>query len=280
SKGVRDIQVRRNFIHLQAHKPSTRWAEYGAQSGAYCVRVTWGGTHIDYTDNVMITKGRDGGMVRGVWFCPAKHITDVVFRRNIIKAIAQNDATDKRGAIVVCGKNAPDVAPGLFVDNRIISNFCHVLLGENYGAGNNARFLGNTFVRTGDLDRYRLIQCGFWHWRNAGNVFIDSAFEGDTDYGKVKFVGTGDNGFSVGWTLTVKTAPGAAVTVMDKAGKQVFAGETDAKGVVRAELLQFTRGSDGKTLHTPHTVTATKDGKTAKATVTMGGAKTTDLGLE
>ncbi len=280
SKGVADIKVHRNFIHLQAHKPSTRWAEYGAQSGAYCVRVTWGGENIEYADNVFITKGRDGGMVRGVWFCPDKHITNVTFRRNVIKAIAQNDATDRRGAIVVCGKPQKDVAPGLFEDNRIISNFCHVLLGENYGAGNNARFVRNTFVRTGDLDRYRLVQCGFWHWPNAGSVFIDSAFEGDAGYDKARFIGTGERGFSVGWTLTVKTAPGAVVTITDKAGKQVFAAEADAKGIVRAELLQYTQQPDGRQTLTPHAVMAAKGGKTARATVTMDAPKAIDLPVE
>jgi hypothetical protein len=198
SDGVGDIRVASNFIHMQANTPDSRWNEYGAQSGAYCVRVTWGGENIEYAGNVMISRGRDGGMVRGVWFCPAPGITDVSFRRNLIKVLAENDATTKWGAIVISGEDTPESKPGLFEQNTVISNFCNVRLGEEYGAGVNARFIDNTFVREGDEERYATIVCGHGAFNNAGSVFIDSQFESGAGFDKVRWEGTGRNDFSEG----------------------------------------------------------------------------------
>ncbi|MGB7160187.1 MAG: fibronectin type III domain-containing protein [Tepidisphaeraceae bacterium] len=198
SEGVGDISVARNLIHMQSHTPDKRWAEYGAQSGAYCVRVTWGGENIEYADNIMVSKGRDGGMVRGVWFCPTPKITNVSFRRNTIKVLAENEKSNKWGAIVISGENTPESQPGLFEANRIISNFCHVRLGEEYGTGVNARFVGNTFVREGDSPGYATVICGFGKFNNNGSVFLDSKFEGGAALDKVRWEGTGQNGFASG----------------------------------------------------------------------------------
>jgi len=199
SEGVSDIRVAKNFIQMQAHAPDTRWAEYGDQSGAYCVRLTWGGANITYENNVLVSKGRDGGMVRGVWFCPGPKISNVVYRNNIIKVISETpDTTAKWGAVVVCGEDSPDTQPGLFENNTIISNFCNVRLGEEYGTGKNARFVGNTFVREGDVASYATVICGFDTFNNNGTVFLNSKFEGGADLSKNRWEGTGDNGFAAG----------------------------------------------------------------------------------
>jgi len=198
SEGVGDITVSKNFIHLQSREPDTRWKEYGEQSGAYCVRVTWGGENVEYADNVLVSKGRDGGMVRGVWFCPNPKITNVSFRRNTIKVLADNPSTEKWGAIVVSGEDKPETKPGLFDGNTIISNFCNVRLGEEYGTGKNARFVNNTFVREGDRTDYATVICGFWTFNNNGSVFLDTKLQGGADWKTTRWEGTGDNSFNVG----------------------------------------------------------------------------------
>ncbi len=198
SEGVGDIKISKNLIHVQSHKPDNRWAEYGAQSGAYGVRVTWGGNNIEYADNVIVSKGRDEGMVRGVWFCPGPKIENVSFKRNLIKVIAETPDTTKWGAIVISGENTPESKPGLFEGNTIWSNFCHVRLGEEYGTGVNARFVNNTFIRVGEEDRYATVICGFGDFNNEGSVFLDTKLEGGASFDRVKWEGTGRNGFSVG----------------------------------------------------------------------------------
>lgn len=198
SDGVADIKVSRNFIHVQSHKPDERWAEYGAQSGAYGVRVTWGGKNIEYADNVIVSRGRDGGMVRGVWYCPTPKIENVTFKRNLIKVEVENDASDRWGAIVISGENTPEALPGLFEGNTVWSNFCHVRLGEEYGTGVNARFVNNTFIRTGNDPRYATVICGYHNFNNEGSVFLDTKLEGGASFDKVKWEGTGRNNFKVG----------------------------------------------------------------------------------
>lgn len=198
SEGVGESTIAKNFIHVQSHRPDDRWAEYGAQSGAYGVRVTWGGKDIEYVDNVIVSKGRDGGMVRGIWFCPTPNIENVVFRRNLIKVLAETEDVTKWGAIVISGDNSAESKRGLFVENTVWSNFCHVRLGEEYGAGVNARFVGNTFIRVGDDPRYATVICGFHNFNNEGSVFIDTKLEGGASFDLVKWEGTGRNGFKVG----------------------------------------------------------------------------------
>jgi hypothetical protein len=198
SEGVGDIEVSHNFIQMQAHAPDHRWAEYGAQSGGYGVRVTWGGENIEYLENVLVSKGRDGGMVRGIWFCPTPNIKNVSFRRNTIKVLAENEKSTKWGAIVISGQDTSESLPGLFEQNTIISNFCNVRLGEEYGTGVNARFVGNTFVREGNVPGYATVICGFGKFNNNGSVFLDSKFEGGASLDKVRWEGTGQNGFAAG----------------------------------------------------------------------------------
>jgi len=272
SDGVGEIKVHDNLVHLQATAPADRWAEYGDQSGAYCYRITWGGEDIEVYDNLFVTKGRDGGMVRGIWACPEPGITGVVFHDNVIKAVAENEKTTLRGAIVVCGPGdgGPD-APMTFRNNLVLSNFCHVLLGENYGSGMNARFLGNRFAKAGPArDDYRAIQIGFWNQPTAGHQFVDSEFEEGTSYDHVKFEGTSERrDFSVGWTLSLATAPGAEVKITDRRGEAVFSGRADEQGRLGVPLMQYVHRPDGKTPLTPHTISLTAAGRTLTRQVEM-----------
>jgi hypothetical protein len=219
-------------------------------------------------------------MARGVWYYAKPDIVGTVFRNNVIRAVCQNPKSTVRGAIVICGDGSGTEAPSLFEGNTVISNFCHVLLGEPYGVGSNARFVGNRFVKVGRRRDYRTINIGYWNKTTAGHRFIDSTFEGGAGYDKVKFEAEGKREFSVGWTLTVKTEPGAKVTIADAAGKEVFSGQAGGDGAVSAAVLQYSHTPDGKTMLTPHTVTAAAAGKTASRKVTVDATKTVELPLK
>lgn len=273
SSGIADVMVHDNLIHLQATKPDTRWGEYGAQSGAYCCRITWGGDNIQYYDNVMVTYGRDGGggpsapggMVRGTWFNSTPSIVDCVYRDNILKAVLTTLDADIQGAIVHTGDQNPADAPITYSNNRIISNFCNVRLGEDYYAsGCNAEFYDNTFVKEGpDRPDYRTIGCGYGTFRSTGHLFYDSVFEPGTGYDQVRFDGSGERNFSVGWTLTIWTEPFADVTVKDVGEQVVFSAQADGNGVAMTRLIEYLHEPepDGKTYHTPYTVTVEKGGQ-------------------
>ena len=82
-----------------------------------------------------------------------------------------------------------------------------------------------TFVKVGNDPRYKTIRMG-WEQRNFpsfGHVFIDSQFEGGADYDSISFDGArrARYEFSVTWTLVLKAAPGARVTIRDKTGALV-----------------------------------------------------------
>lgn len=201
SAGVSNIRVENNFIHLEATKPVGRSAEYGNQSEAECVRVTWGGENIQYLNNVMIAKAEEGGEAGGIWhYSQAEGQRDVVYRGNTIKVLRKEDrVSDKlEGAIRICGdsKNG-DHAPVLIENNRVISNFCNVRLGDEYGSGNNARFVNNTFIREGDHNHYVTVRAGHYKRDSKGHVFENNRLENGASFDLVQWAGTGERGFTV-----------------------------------------------------------------------------------
>lgn len=271
SAGVADIKVSKNFIHLQATAPDNRWAEYGDQSGAYCARVTWGGDNIEYADNVMISKARDGGMARGVWYCPDVDIRTVAFRRNYIRVIAENEQSTRWGAIVISGKDDPNVGSGLFEDNTVVSNFCNVRLGEEYGRGVNAHFVNNTFVREGTREGYATIHCGYGNFNNYGNVFAGSRFEGGAGYDRVTWDTPGRNQFATGRAIKVKTAPGATVTLAG--GEAPISVTADKHGIATVPVVeQAYTPAEKHDIAPPDKITATLGDKTVEAPLPAGGA--------
>jgi len=276
SSGIADIMVHDNFVHLQATRPDTRWPEYGAQSGAYCCRITWGGDNIQYYDNVMVTYGRDEGMVRGTWFSATPTIVDCVFRDNTLKAVLTTLDSTIQGCIVHVGDSNPSDAPIVYSGNRLISNFCNARLGEDYyGCGCNAEFYDNTFVNEGpSRPDYRTIGCGYGGGTSTGHKFFDSIFEAGTGYDHYRFDGTGPRNFSVGWTLSIETEPYADITIKDAFNTTVFTGQADDQGQAETLLYQYLHEPSGKTFYTPHNVTVEKGADSTTVAVTMDAKKT------
>lgn len=255
SQGTKDVKVFDNFVHLQAGAPSATSAEYGDQSGAYCFRVTWGGENIECFDNTFIAKGRDGGMVRGVWYCPDAAQKNNVIRDNVIKAVVEGDASDVRGAVVISGEGKETDPPVLIANNRIISNFCHVLLGEPYGAGSNARLVGNTFEREGSLPRYRFVQIGHGNQRCAGTMIVDPVFSGDLQPDMVRWEGHDGStrDFGVAYTLALQGPANAQVEIKDASGGSTTH-TIGGDGTLKVELVAERFANGQHTVLTPHKV--------------------------
>ena len=280
SSGIADVMVHDNFIHLQATRPDDRWPEYGAQSGAYCCRITWGGDNIQYYDNTMVTYGRDGGMVRGTWFYAQPSIVDCVYRDNTLKAVLENMTSDIQGCIVhVGGGGDPNAAPIVYDGNRLISNFCNARMGEDYyGAGCNAEFYDNTFVKEGPArPDYRTIGVGYGTFRSSGHKFFDSVFEGGASYDEVRFDGSGIRDFRVGWTLTVETEAYADIEIRDLSNSLVYTGQSDGNGLDSTLLYEYMEQSSGRTYETPHSVKVTKGVDTVTESVTVDEKKTVQI---
>ena len=279
-----DIMVHDNFVHLQATRPDDRWPEYGAQSGAYCFRITgYGGAmdNVQFYDNVGVTYGRDGGMVRGTWFTAQTNVTDCVFRDNILKAVLTTLDSNIQGCVVHVGDQDVNCAPIVYSNNRLISNFCNARMGEDYyGAGQNAEFYGNTFVKEGpDRPDYRTIGVGYENLMSIGHKFFDSVFEPGAGYDHVRWDGSGARSIYVGWTLTVQTEPNAGISVRDSTNAVVWTGQADQNGLASKELYEYLQQPGGKTFYTPHQVTASLGGNNRTVSVTLDARKTVEVYL-
>jgi len=268
-----NVSVHDNYIEMQGTRPQGRWTggqgagdPAGQLHPVNGVRVQKGPQeNVEYLNNTIVSKGRgEGCMLRGLWLIPQGAMRNVVFRDNVVKVIAEdNAATGYAIAALGADSNDPDEVV-TYEGNTVISNICNVQFGDNYGHGGRHVFRRNTFARVGDDPRYKTIRLGWrgWKYETFGHVFADSEFEGGAGYDSVSFDGTrrGRYDFTVAWTLTVRTLPGAAVVIEDKDGAEVFSGTAGRDGAVRAVLSQYTCTSEGRTLATPHTVIVTKAG--------------------
>jgi len=221
---------------------------------------------IEFSSNVLVCKAYgEKALTRGMFLVPMSGVKNVVIKDNVIKVLVQDDKADG-WAIAGLGSRGENIT---LEGNRIISNICNVRFGDPYGIGGTYRFLSNTFVKVGRHPRYKTVRIGYWNKPTSGHEFIDSRFEGGAGMDSVSFEGTGERDLSVGWSLDVKTRPGAKVTITDAAGKEAFSGAADGKGAVRAALLEYVHSPRGKKALTPHTVRAEAGGRIATKRVTM-----------
>jgi len=227
---------------------------------------------------------------------------------NTVKVIADKETSDNAQCVCVNGsargKDAPVV---LYKGNTFISNICNIRLAESYGSSGNQHFVDTTIVRVAGDPRYKTIRCGWWVIPTSGNVFVDTTFKGGGGLDVVSFEGgpwkltgkdarthghlKGERDFTVKWTLTITTAPGATITIKDKSGKEAFAGKAGGDGrasVVLSQYLHQGKGAKGegttpsdseKILLTPHTVTAEKNGRASTKRITMDAKKELNLPL-
>jgi len=293
------LKIHGNLMHMVATKPNTRFKEYGPMSKHHGFRIKYDpkGGDLDFYDNLVIAVGTDGGCVKGATVKGGKDMPDVVFRDNVFKQTYEGtiNPNEKRASIAAAAQWSCAVAyvgdakgSIVFRGNTIISNYRNITFDDGYYAsGSNATFIDNKLVRTDDRKDYTTIRCGWWDKPHNGNMLIDTTLEGGADLNNVCFLGTGKNDFSVAWTLTVKTTPGAKIRITDVSGKEVFSGVADEAGRAEAVLVQYrhaqktprldTRGI--KTLFTPHIITVEKNGRTARKAVTADRRQEIEVGL-
>jgi hypothetical protein len=147
-----------------------------------------------------------------------------------------------------------------------------IQFGCPYGKGNNHHFIRTKFERVGDNPDFHTFVFDGRFW-NFGHVILDGEFGPGTSYDDVYWRDTGTQSYySVAWTLTLQTEPGADITVKDVNGKVEFTGKADDKGVAQIPLthceirpLEWKPDTDKqpkleakdkhqKVMKTPHTV--------------------------
>lgn len=276
------LTISGNFVHLRAEMfPENRWQEYGKAASVNGMRLTqYSGSkkpyhNNRYHDNVIVINAKDGRQVRGVQIFSDPHVKDFVFQDNTVKVTAEDEKTKRASCIVAQGLHdrADEHLPVLYKDNTFISNVCHVRFGDDYGVGSNHRFINCRFVKIGDLPGYHAFVFPRVTYPSKNHVVRDGVFRDGAAVGDVLWQGGPHHDLAVEWSLTVRTVPGAKVTVADKAGKQVFAGEADGEGRVVTPLTQYVHAPSGKTMATPHTVAIEKDDQRETRKVTMDGVR-------
>jgi hypothetical protein len=189
---------------------------------------------------------------------------------NEITALVDESGEGYARAISVCGSHEASARGLVFASNRVASNRNCVVLSENYGCGSSdVEFMSNTFVRVGNDPKFLFLSCGFWDKPTTRSTFIDSRFEGGAGYESIRFSGSAERDFGVAWTLTIKAASGARITVLDTSGQEVFSGEIAKTGMICIELMQYVHKPEEKILATPHAVTVDEGGKSSMRTITM-----------
>lgn len=146
---------------------------------------------------------------------------------------------------------------GTYYRNRITSNVIPVWIANTYGRAGNVTLYGNDFTCTADSGQpaFSPIWLGWWNNRPANVGFYSNRFSGlpfgvaiNDDPGFI-------SGYTFGWTLTVRAAPGAAITVVRNGGTTVATGTADAQGQWVTRLAEFeehgTGGNPLSRLRTP-----------------------------
>jgi hypothetical protein len=180
-----------NFVYLHAWAPNQRDEEYDRLSVAIGFRPVMMDSEIYrggpinnnlFVNNVVVVKAwADRCFMSGISTPSSKYSTNLVIRKNIVKAQTMFDYIDERelGYSVACidtnggGEEAlPEV---LFEDNRFITNVHHINIGENRGLGRNLSFYRNTFEKINQNDRhFAPVRLGYWILSTFDNKLIDS----------------------------------------------------------------------------------------------------------
>ena len=287
--GTQNVHIHHNLIHLAGIDTGSRrnkegWGDQDSMNGLRVTNYDKGGQVRDnllYHDNLVVITNRGGSQARGTEFFSDDTITDLVCRDTTFKVEALDDKTSQIACVVTHGQpaKADTCLPVWYRDCTLISNLCNVRFSDYYGKGSNHHFVRCRIVRTGNDERYHtfIVDGAYWSKRH---VLLDCVFEGGAAYNDVLWKITSAKSFySVKWTLTVKTLPGAKVAITDKEGQVEFEGKADATGKVDVPLTQCVVRPPAKLkcpstervedVKTPHAVTATLGAWTKTATVEM-----------
>ena len=176
---------------------------------------------------------------------------------------------------------APKHLPIFYRNNTFISNIRNIHFGDGYGIGCNHRFIDSRFVRLGDNKDYETFSYEKTHGLSYNHVVRDCTFEGGAGLDKVRWgYEKWQQDFAVQWTLTVKTAPEAKITVKNKDGTEVFSGKADEKGAASVVLSQYKASKKDRTDYNPYTITVKKDGRTATKSVTVDEKQEIEIRLQ
>ncbi|KPL01797.1 MAG: hypothetical protein AMK75_03890 [Planctomycetes bacterium SM23_65] len=293
-QGYSNVRVYENYVEMRGTHQEWRWqggegggdADAKNRTGVYPVngiRLQSPKTNVAHYNNTVVVKGSGKGCVmRGLWLVPDNRIgSNVNFRGNRVKLLAL-DVLARGYAIAACGAGPQTAKPAITLEGNVVeSNLVNVQLGDNYGSGGPYLFVGNTLRTVGPLPGYRTVRIG-WQGNETetyGHRFEDTKFEGGASFDSVSFDGAGGRtyNFSVAWTLDIRTAPGANVSIKNESGRTIYTGTADNTGKRLVSLTEYVSSPSGKSMRTPHTIIVSKGGRSAEKKITLNAPQTVEI---
>jgi hypothetical protein len=242
---------------------TSRDSEYGNAGTAIGLRLTQynGATKPfpdrDWHDNIIILRGEDGVILRGMAIFSDPEVSNMQVYDNYIKVLSVDGVElEEQGCIHTQGQDPSVGVPGLpdnelpvyCTSNTLVSNVCHIRTADSYGAGCFFRFYDTTFTLIDDSYDFSVIKNEVRNQDSYGHRILDSNLGtgvdlSDTDYSP--YSGSGDRNYSVGYrnwiTVTDGGTPqtGVDVSVVDDTGTTgTFT--TDDSGNVMLEIVEYT----------------------------------------
>jgi hypothetical protein len=217
----------------------------------------------------------------------------IILQNNLIKAVVTtSDPTYTAQALLVDGV---DAGINLMISsNTLESNDISLALGGGDGSDDyGVQFISNTLRKSSDgaARSYTGILSGFWI-RQVHNISLIDMRVANGATSTIVWQGTGTKDLEVGWLLTVNALnsagavlPGAAITVTNQAGTQVYNGTAGNNGqianiaVVATIYTQATSNPGAITTSSqgPFEITITANGHTMTQSVSLNADLTTNI---
>lgn len=306
-----DLNVDHNFIHMESintmierPKKGRRliedWGEQDVLAGMRMTNYDKGGQlreNLTYTNNVIIGRCRGDVEMRGTEFYSDYSIRNLVFKDNIIQIIAEDTLTRKAACVDTQGafNDRTKHLPLYYKNCTLISNLCNVRFGDEYGQGSNHQFSDCKIIKRGDHPHYHTFEFD-GHSSVFDHSLIDCEFLGGAKYNDVFWTYTRSlSNYSIKWTLTLETNPGANISIKDKSGREIYSEITNNTGKIFIPLLQSIfrpvewspQGKEVEVIaksryqeetYSPYTITVEKSGKQKSKTIYMD--KTSSLTIK
>ena len=137
---------------------------------------------------------------------------------------------------------------GVYHHNRITCNDTPVWIANTYGPASNVTLHDNIFTCTvaAGTKPYAPVWLGWWKSQTSAVGFYSNTFTGVPFAVMINDYETYTAGYTFGWTLTVRAAPGAAITVTNADGTPAAAGTADAQGAWSVRLAAYDECGAGR----------------------------------
>lgn len=257
-----------NFIQMHGQGPKGRGYDYGLEEALIGFRQTAYGTgtevlpnnHI-YDNLIIITGGGctpDGEctIARGIQHHSGINIPNNIIENNMIK-VDVNEGVTTAGAVVTNSYlgSCDSVQNVLYRNNKLISNYANVLMGDDYAPGCGHLFIDNEFIKIGTNPEYATFK--YINYFDVRNIFnFGGIYSGGASNNNVDFSSPGQE-YEYGFTGTLKVfdgnqpAVGAQVIIKNKNGVTIVSGITDANGVLSEQIIYYTLTPSGQTSYAP-----------------------------